>query len=132
MRVTCKRILQALLCFALLCCFAVCPTFLTYGSAADNYNQSLDVNSWWNRNEMNAYISSSTSFKTYSYGDPNFDCWLGTPQYQFYPNDSGFTRSDVVYGFRLSNFLNFDSSSASFTYSFDIPAFNFASVDKRT
>lgn len=81
---------------------------------------------------MNAYISSSTSFNTYTYGDPNFDCWIGTPQYQFYPNDSGFTRSDVLYGFRLSNFLNFDSSSATFSYSFDIPAFNFAAVNKPT
>lgn len=79
---------------------------------------------------MAAYVTSSTDIITYSYGDPKFDCWLGTPQYQFYPDDTGYTRSDVLYGFHLSNYLNFDSSSASFTYSFDIPSFSFASVNK--
>ena len=79
---------------------------------------------------MTAYVTSSSDFKTYTYGDANFDCWIGTPQYQFYPSDSGFTRSDVFYSFTLSDFLLFSSSSASFSYSFDIPSFAFADVNK--
>lgn len=81
---------------------------------------------------MTAYVTSSSDFKTYTYGDANFDCWLGTPQYQFYPSDSGFNRSDVFYGFHLSNLLNFSTSSASFRYSFDIPSFAFSSVNMPT
>lgn len=81
---------------------------------------------------MTAYVTSSSDFKTYTYGDAKFDCWLGTPQYQFYPSDTGFTRSDVFYGFHLSNLLNFSSSSASFSYSFDIPTFAFANVNMPT
>lgn len=98
----------------------------------DSYVQNLGVSSWWDRNQMTAYVTSSSDFKTYTYGDANFDCWVGTPQYQFYPSDTGFTRSDVFYGFHLSKFLNFSSSSASFSYSFDIPSFAFASVNMPT
>ena len=121
-----KKLLAVLL-SVFLFVFALVPA-----SAAgnDSYVQNLGVNSWWDRDQMVAFITSSTDFKSFAYGAPNFDCWLGTPQYQFYPSDSGFTRSDVFYSFSLSDFLLFSSSSASFSYSFSVPSFGFADVNK--
>ena len=113
MRVICKRILQVLLCFALLCCFAVCPTFLTYGSAADNsFSTVISRSDYLFTDDIHAFV-----LKGSTVNDRTFDWMSTTPSNNILvPNNRGaslfigntsprYTSSDIMYTFKLNHFL---------------------------
>ena len=111
MRVTCKLILRPLLCCVLLCCFAVCPTFSIYGSAADNsFSTVISRADYLITDDIHAFILKGTTVN-----DRTFDWMATTPTNNilvpnnrgaslFIGNTSGYTSSDILYSFKLNNF----------------------------
>lgn len=137
MRVICKRILQPLLCFALLCCFAVCPTFSIYGSAADNsFATVISRDDYLYTPDIHAFVLKGTTIN-----DRTFDWMSTTPSNNilvpnnrgaslFIGNTSGYTSSDILYSFKLNNFLPFDTAGSTFSVSGTIDCSEFGSYNR--